>query len=250
MGGLLIPRTRLAIASYAGGAAYSAQVLATRAGNLIGYWPLWEASGSTADDQSSQENDGSYTGVTLGQSGIGDGRTCPYFDGANDYVDLYSAGFLADFNGNEGSLMAWWIVNGAAVWTDGSQNDVVLFYVNSSNWLGLYKNSPNNMFTFNRKANGDQRRLDYTMSDLGWNHTAMTWSDSGNQLIRYLNGSQVDVVETTVETWSGSPDSKYCAIGAQNVGGGCDEPWHGKIAHVALWNTPLSASEVAALAVV
>ncbi|MFV1969356.1 MAG: hypothetical protein ACC628_28375, partial [Pirellulaceae bacterium] len=60
---------------------------------------MWEASGSISDDLSPQGNDGAYTGVTLGQPGIGDGRTCPLFDGANDYNNIYSAALNTDFDG-------------------------------------------------------------------------------------------------------------------------------------------------------
>ena len=48
--------------------------------------------------------DGAYTGVTLGQDGIGDGNTCPLFDGANDFLDFYSAGFSSAFNGDQDPL--------------------------------------------------------------------------------------------------------------------------------------------------
>ncbi len=40
----------------------------------IAYWPLWEASGSVAFDLAGNALHGAYTGVTLGQVGVGDGR--------------------------------------------------------------------------------------------------------------------------------------------------------------------------------
>ena len=50
---------------------YSEKVLAL---SPIAYWPLWEAAGAVAEDISGNGFDGAYTGVTLGQTGIGDGN--------------------------------------------------------------------------------------------------------------------------------------------------------------------------------
>ena len=73
---LHIPRSKLAVASYAGGATYYKKVLATEPANLLAYWPLNEGSGSVADNlEGTAARDGAYTGVTLGQAGIGDGWT-------------------------------------------------------------------------------------------------------------------------------------------------------------------------------
>ena len=51
-----------------------------------------EASGTDMIDAVAAHN-GTYTGVTLGQPGIGDGLTCPLFDGANDYAIANHADF-------------------------------------------------------------------------------------------------------------------------------------------------------------
>ena len=97
------------------GGGYSDKVLGY---SPIAYWPLWEASGATAEDISGNGFDGAYTGVTLGQEGIGDGNTCPLFDGANDYVDIYSAGFAGALMRLRVPLTGWMKVFNAGVWTD------------------------------------------------------------------------------------------------------------------------------------
>ena len=59
---------------------YFKRVLHTENDNLVGYWPLREASGSTAEDESGNGCDGTYNSPTLGQDGIGDGWTVPLFE--------------------------------------------------------------------------------------------------------------------------------------------------------------------------
>lgn len=54
--------------------------------NLLGYWPLHEDSGSTANDISGNNNNGTVSGATLGQTGIL-GTTAYSFDGTDDEVD-------------------------------------------------------------------------------------------------------------------------------------------------------------------
>jgi hypothetical protein len=73
------------------GQRYARKMLAVAPNNLIGYWPMWELAGNIAYDRGPEGNNGAYSGVTLGQPGIGDGRSCPYFDGTNLVGLLYRA---------------------------------------------------------------------------------------------------------------------------------------------------------------
>lgn len=110
----------------------------------IAYWPLNEASGGTAEDLSGNNYDGSYTGVDLGQTGIGDGNTAPYFDGTNDYVNIYSTGFRDVFNGAEGTVVIWAKVFNADVWTDGNVRYPTEFRVDGSNYVYAWTKFSNN----------------------------------------------------------------------------------------------------------
>ena len=65
--------------------------------SLIGFWPQNELSGGVSIDHSGLGHDGAYTGVTLGQPGVpGMGMTSPFYDGANDFNNIYSAGLAND----------------------------------------------------------------------------------------------------------------------------------------------------------
>lgn len=64
---------------------------------LIGFWPQNESGGAISFDLSGLGHDGAYTGVTLGQPGVpGMGMTSPFYDGAGDVNNVYSAGLVAD----------------------------------------------------------------------------------------------------------------------------------------------------------
>jgi hypothetical protein len=67
---------------------YATKVLSMRP---IAYWPLWEAGGAVANDLSGNGYHGAYTQATLGQMGIGDGRTGITLPGAGSWVDLWDA---------------------------------------------------------------------------------------------------------------------------------------------------------------
>ena len=70
----------------------------------IAYWMQAEAAGNDSLCQVDSNQDGTYTGVTLGQPGIGDGNTCPSFDGVNDYNDIYTTSFRDVFSLTEGTI--------------------------------------------------------------------------------------------------------------------------------------------------
>lgn len=58
---------------------------------LIGYWPLDETSGTTANDYSGNRNNGSVNGAGPGDTGTGSGilnQSAYRFEGADDYVTM------------------------------------------------------------------------------------------------------------------------------------------------------------------
>src|SRR3990170_3594314 len=125
--------------------AYYEKVLGIQSANLLAYWPVWEASGAVADNmEGTAARDGAYTGVDLGQPGIGDGNTCPWWDGANDYCNIYSTSLRDAFNGAEGTIAVWAKVNSAAVWADGLYRYVFQLRVDGSNLVIVRKDSTSN----------------------------------------------------------------------------------------------------------
>jgi len=65
--------------------------------SLVGFWPQNEKSGLVSLDHSGLGYHGAYQGVDLGQAGVpGMGMTCPFYDGVNDYNNIYTAGLAND----------------------------------------------------------------------------------------------------------------------------------------------------------
>jgi hypothetical protein len=110
----------------------------------VEFWPMAESSGLVSLDESGNGRNGAYTGVVLGQSGPGDGRTAAFFDGSTSYNNVFSAGTSAAFNGQQGSFMIWGKVNSPSVWTDGITRRMILFQVDASNRVGIFKPVANN----------------------------------------------------------------------------------------------------------
>lgn len=231
------------------GNSYSSRVRRVAPANLIAYWPLWEASGSAAKDISGNGFNGAYTGVTLGQGGIGDGRTCPLFDGVNDFVDIYSTGFRDAFDGSEGSVIWWSKVSGVGVWTDGANRRCVQLYADVNNAIQIYKSSTNNRVWAIYAAGGTSEYLSRDgVSDVGWVAWGYTWSAIADEVRLFYNGSQSGATQTALGTWVGNLASADAVIGARNTTP--NEVWDGYLAHCAVWDTPLTPTQIAALAAV
>lgn len=228
---------------------YFRKVLTLDRQNLIGYWPMWEASGSVADDLSGEGNDGAYTDVTLAEVGIGDGRSCPLFDGSASFSDIHSAGLVADFGKLEGTFAIWAKVSAAAVWEDGDGRRAVNIRVDGNNYLDIGKASANDRLAWNYKAGGTlENRVKSSISPTDWIHLALTWSDSADEVKAYYNGVQEGATMTGVGTWVGDPASTLSVIGALNTTP--TTVWDGWLAHPAIWKAPLASEKILSLATV
>jgi hypothetical protein len=226
-------------------ASYADKVRATSPGNLIGYWPMSEASGATAFDLSPEGNDGAYTGVTLGQRpGIGDGRTVPLFDGANDFNNIYSAAFNTDFNGAEGTMAVWGKVSGVGVWTDGDVRSLFHIKVDGGNLVYIVKDSNNNVQCA-YIAGGTTEVENFASTDTEWMHFAIVWSSAGDTVDFYKNGV-AGTQDTVLGTFAGDLDANNCNIGARVITP--TWPWDGFLAHAAVWKTALTGAQISRLA--
>ena len=214
----------------------------------IAYWPQWEPSGTVAYDRTANARNGAYTGVDLGQVGIGDGRVCPWFDGTNDYNNVYSAGLAGAFSGAEGSLMVWAKVNSAAVWADGILRELAIFRVDASDKVEIYKNTTNNQVVVLRVGSNpfDAKSVAIAWSGTAWFCVGSTWSVSGDELRVYLNGVQSGATQTGLTGFVGALANTSTCVGA--VSTVPTNVWHGWLAHACVWDRALTPSEVASLA--
>lgn len=221
-------------------AQYSDKVLAL---SPIAYWPLWEAAGSQAADISGNGLHGIYSDVTLGQPGIGDGETCPYFDGINDWIDLYSAGLAGVYNGAEGSILIWVKAFVDTIWDDGANNYMINLRAGSNNFMTLFNSSADSM-NFQLRSGGTYRTRSENAAEYttAWYCFGMIWSEAGDFHRGYKNGSQVGVDLNGLGTWAGPLVSTATLLGRYSTVGAAY--WRGWMAHAAVFDYPLTPDQM------
>lgn len=238
---------RALLMPWAGGQqSYTQKVKGTAAANLLAYWTQSESSGTTITDTSGNGRTGTYTVVTLGVAGIGDGNTAATYNGTTSKGDVFGASLAAAINGSEGTIMGWGIVSAAGVWTDGAGRQLLEIGDGAGNRLVLQKSAVNNALTTNYRAGATNASISPALSVTTWFHFAMTWSVSASEVKAYVNGAQSGASITVLGTWGAAPTRAF--IGARTTTP--NDVWSGSIAHVAVWSTPLTAGQIAALATV
>jgi len=197
----------------------------------IAYWPLWEPAGLVANCLVNPAQDGAYTGVVLGQPGIGDGNTCPLFDGAADYVDVSSAALIAAFDGAEGTLLLPFKVSGAGVWTDSTVRYLLNLAVDANNFVRIYRTATNYQLKCEYGAGGVTRTITLAFDTTDWVFLTLSWSASADEFSVYVDGDLIATLDT-LGVWAGNLAT--CVIGAQDAVGTAS--WSGYIQHVPIWD--------------
>lgn len=217
----------------------------------IAYWPLADASGTTATDESGNGRNGAYSNVTLGATGIGDGRTAATFLAAStSRVNVYSTSFRDAFNNAEGTIAIWLAVTSAAVWSDGASRRIFSLRVDGSNEVNIQKLTTSNQIIFGYVAGATSKTVTATVGPTtAYVHLALTWSKAANQMKAYVNGAQSGSTQTGLGTWAGTLNINTTGIGARSTNI-ADQNMSGDMAHAAVWTTPLSATQILSLATV
>ncbi len=227
------PQTRAVAAMMSGGRTYIDKVM----GYLpIAYWPLNEASGSTAVCRVNSAQNGTYSNVTLNQSvtdANGVSFVCPRFDGSNSLVNILTATLIAAFDGLSGSLAFWARVFNVGVWTDGTSRYMVMLYVDASNYIIPIRSVGDNELTHTYRAAGTSENIadNGGLSDTDWMHIVFTW-DSSAKFTVYRNATQIGTPQAIAGSWSGG-DFTIANIGGNNGPGNVFNGW---IAHVAIFD--------------
>ncbi len=238
---------------------YSERVLSY---DPIAYWMLDEKQGSVAHCMVDSAQNGAYTGVTLGQPGIGDGRTCPFFDGLTDFTNIYTVSFRDAFalyndptgllDESEGTVMIWAKVANVGAWTDGADRYLLNLYVDSANQIYLRKTSVNNHLYWHYEAGNIVKNQGIAgVTTIGWFALGITWSKStgaSGEVRYYYNGVQPHAVENTLGVWVGNLSATRTIIGARDT-----TPaylWHGWLSHCVVWGYALTPAQMLSLSVV
>jgi lysophospholipase L1-like esterase len=238
----------IALGMFGGGVTpYYQRVMAT---TPIAYWALDDLTGVAAVDRMALGNGtykntaGTLSGVTLGQTGIGDGLTSAAFTGS--YCNIYSAALNTAFTPAECSMMTWIQVTEAGVWSDTTNRHALTIRADVSNRLVLLKTTTNNTLQALYVAGGTSKNVAYTPdAPLTWLCLATTVSVSGDVLRFFVNGAEVGTAATGLGTWTGVLASTANTIAAANTSSA--SPWTGNLAHAAVWSRVLTPAEVASI---
>lgn len=208
-----------------------------------------EPSGTVALDLSGNGRNGTYTGVTLGQTGI-DGKKAGLY-AATKGLNIYGASLAAAFNPLEGALF---IVSKADLTAAGTQCLGTLF-VNASNTIQLWKTAAN-VITAYYVAGGTSKTVAYNvgtdalkadpLTGAGWISYLLTWSKSGDRLKLYMNGVRVGNDASSLGTWAGALSATQTCIGTYRTDT-FTFSWTGIIQYWALGNAALTKAQAESL---
>jgi hypothetical protein len=224
-----------------GGDAYTSRVLTL---TPIAYYPLSEAAGTTAEDVSGNNYDGTYSGAVPGGTGVGDGNTAGSFDGTTDYIDI--SAMAGAFDGDSGSILVW---GKTAAWADATARYLIRIAASGNHHVYIQKTAVDNTLLFLRKAGIANTKSVSDTSLAGtadYFHLALTWDTDPNELKAYINGAQVGTTQTGLASFVGTPGATATVIGATDTGGASS--WSGTLAHVAIFDYVLSGAEIADIA--
>ena len=186
--------------------------------SLMGFWPQNDLAGGVSIDPSGLGHDGAYTGVTLGQPGVpGMGMTVPFYDGANDYNNVYSVALATAFSGIAGTILVHAIVNGVGVWTDGITRYIVRLIADGTNVIYVLKSGVANRLTVQYTAGGVPEVIDIATTTIDWFTLGITWDFNAGlngEVRAYFNGVQSGATATLLGVWAGVLAAFGALIGA------------------------------------
>jgi YD repeat-containing protein len=225
---------------------YQAAVLGTA--GLVDYWRLGESSGTTFADSVGGANATAFNGVSLNVSHslTSDNNTAATFDGSNDYASA-----AVNLSGTSKVTIEFWLR-----WNElffNSNNDQVMELTNNFN-------NTNGGFLINPASSTSGGRFEVAIGRgasrnniyfsrpgvLAWHHYAFvidTTASAANQILAYVDGKAVSVTKGSSGTGAGNFASSTLYFMSR---GGTTQFAPGSLDEVAIYNTALSATQIAA----
>ena len=160
------------------------------------YWIANELLGTTAVDSTTNGNDGTYTAVTLGQPGIGDGNT-------------------SMLNGTDGAIAAPVSLRTVPAWNTSWGVGCYVKFANTTApqyILAIFNHAFDQYIKFGVNVEGaNNLECEYSWSNFGlqsvaftsttWNQIIITYNSVANTIICYLNGMAI-ITLTSVGTFT------------------------------------------------
>ena len=213
---------------------YDSKILAMFPGDLLAYWPGDEPVGTATEyDRGLAHSDGTYSNVTTGQPGIGDGKTAPVgtqapISSSNVYTAALSSGFVP----NESTVMQWARPTSGATWTSGGTELIIeIVDVASTHFLhmGHFGNG-----TLIGRWHGSAVNLHATgLSGTGWFHLCMSQSAAEDARRLYLNGALAEAQLAGIGAWTTANPATKAVLGNATTPAGANA-WPGANAKTAI----------------
>jgi hypothetical protein len=202
----------------------------------IGYWPLNEASGSTAVNHGTLgvAANAAYTDVTLGQPGIGDGQTSAYFNGTTSVLSMSSVSLAAALHEKGEISFLIWAKIAEAEWLDTNYTYLWWGADYSGYWLAASKRTE--IYTLRLLTS------DVIKFKTDWMLLGVTCSVSGNKYRAYIDGVEIGNIAGPAAAFDVLWDFFF-----SNPGGGYTA-FKGYAAHAMLFDRVLTPTEILSLA--
>lgn len=227
---------------------YAQALLATQPASLIAYWPLNEISGAAMvnDAPSGSSYNGAYTGVTLADT-AGPGASmgsAPYFDGVNDYANLYTAALAAAWSMSAGSFSFWFkprVITPAVAYNlvravdGGSDANGINILIETTGTLTVKSN-----------MGGTNKTITFSPISLAWHHCILTWDKTADTVKAALDGGTPST-GTSLGVPAGVLSSTRTALGSE-FGNSASNPNDGWMQGVAVWSIALTNAEMLTVA--
>lgn len=202
------------------------------------YWKLDETSGVVATNYGSiASGNGAYTGVDLAQNVSP--FTAPYFDGVNDFVNIYSAALNTSFVGGVGVLGS--AVVFARVEELVAGTDAVLHIQTGGAASILNIQMATNVWQWQYKSAGTTRTQTTAAAAGVWVCLGASWTNAGNEIKFYKDGAQVGTTQASPGAWSGTITTTAATLGSYTTTP--LSPFKGHIAHAAIFPTVLQDAD-------
>lgn len=192
------------------------------------------------NDSSGGGNNGSNNGANCNATGKY-GMACS-FSGAS--IDLSS--IFDNFTPGAGTI---------ALWMNRSYDDAtpknptsIALGKDSNNLIEFYYDTGINQFVVNYIAGNKLNTIHFdggTIPKNTWNHVAISWDKTADQLKLYVNGSQVGGTQTGLGSWTGAPTKGF--VGNSTTATGSNDYYEGTIDEVGVWTRALSAGEISGI---
>lgn len=218
----------------------------------VALWPFNETTGSAADNyEGTAARDGTYSNVTLDNVAgpVGAERAGLWVPASSSYADIYSSDLNTNWTPDEITILVWFKVRAAAVWTDSTVRQFLTLRADGSNQFYFQKTGGANTISIRSSGGGTHHtRSIGSVSDTGWICFALTRSISNDRVRVFMDGSKQGADMTGLSAWAGNLANTNTVAGASNTSGG--SPMDGHLAYVYIRNGESTEAEVATMSTI